>query len=495
MVYQQYTRPVRLQLSFRLGVSLFLLLILFPSIALPSVEAQERRNNDSANATVLTSFPFSQVVELSNITVEASEVNQPCSSGNSAWYQLTPTHDGTLSIAVASEGADVAPTIGLYTGTAHALAELACVDEIETDKTEVLKIITITAGKTYYVQAGVLKSTPKPIVVSINFISPAQALDCQAVECKYTYLPFIIKQPPVPTVTPTATKENTNDWLPQDSTVTTKLNGIDCPTTTFCVVVGDEGKLLTTSNGGSSWTVRDSGVTNNLNHANCIDDKTCVAVGHDGRIIRTTDGGNSWNKLNSSTGQHLRGVSCATTFCIAVGGIGDNTVLVFSNNSGQNWINPPVRFGNTILEGASCPNDGTCTVVGFYGRVIVFAGIGIKANHTLNEAIVLKDIACPSASNCLTVGTKGTVMKTSNAGGNWATRPSGVSATLEGVSCPDQQTCFAAGSDGLIINSSDSGDSWRSQKSGVTTSLNDINCPSLTTCYAVGDGGKILVRK
>jgi hypothetical protein len=59
-------------------------------------------------------------------------------------------------------------------------------------------------------------------------------------------------------------------------------------------VVGFEGTILRTTDGGLHWTMQTSGTTRDLYGVSFIDANTGIVVGTDGTILRTTTGGVTW---------------------------------------------------------------------------------------------------------------------------------------------------------------------------------------------------------
>ena len=67
------------------------------------------------------------------------------------------------------------------------------------------------------------------------------------------------------------------------------LRGISCPSTRFCVAVGDQGTVLTTADGGTTWTSQvaaGGSSTKQLTSVSCVSQTDCVAVGEVGIVLR-----------------------------------------------------------------------------------------------------------------------------------------------------------------------------------------------------------------
>ncbi|MCS7005186.1 MAG: YCF48-related protein [Cytophagales bacterium] len=95
--------------------------------------------------------------------------------------------------------------------------------------------------------------------------------------------------------------------------VTDNLNAVFFTHPDTGVVVGENGVIYTTNNGGLTWTPRNSNTTQTLNDVFFSRPQIGVAVGNNGTIVRTTDGGQTWTPVNSGTTQHLYRVTMRDT--------------------------------------------------------------------------------------------------------------------------------------------------------------------------------------
>jgi photosystem II stability/assembly factor-like uncharacterized protein len=91
------------------------------------------------------------------------------------------------------------------------------------------------------------------------------------------------------------------------------------------------------------------------------------------------------------------------------------------------------------------------------------------------------------------VGDYNTILKTTNGGGNWVSRPAGTTQ-LYGVHFPrNVQTGYAVGYNGTILKTTNGGEAWVFLSSGTTFALYSVHFPSDDqTGYAVGEGGTVL---
>lgn len=82
-------------------------------------------------------------------------------------------------------------------------------------------------------------------------------------------------------------------WSSQTSGTTKDLNSVFFINANQGWAVGDEGTILYSNNGGISWTTQVSGVTDNLNSVYFINNQKGWITGENGVILYTTNGGDN----------------------------------------------------------------------------------------------------------------------------------------------------------------------------------------------------------
>ena len=73
-------------------------------------------------------------------------------------------------------------------------------------------------------------------------------------------------------------------------------------------LVGDAGRIETTSDGGKTWTTQTSSVTADLMAGSATSNNVCWVVGRAGTILLTTDGGKNWRQLASPIATDIGGI-------------------------------------------------------------------------------------------------------------------------------------------------------------------------------------------
>jgi hypothetical protein len=266
-----------------------------------------------------------------------------------------------------------------------------------------------------------------------------------------------------------------------------QLQGVACPTSSFCVGVGIQNS----------------------------------STGFDSLIEQWN--GSTWSVASGIPADHgsLSGVSCAgPTFCLAVGG--ESTALSYLWN-GSSWAaeSVPLPPGTTfsILGTVSCPAINLCEAFGagdVIGTPEVFGEQWNGSSWSLTSAAIVPfsgqaitpyGMDCVSASDCLTVGTTdnrgdGEPFAEQWNGSTWSLANTGIGAELAlgsvlyGVSCVGGSWCQAvgvsAGSPNRNLIESWNGTQWTiepgvPQPSGGNAVLRGVDCFSATSCSAIGN--------
>ncbi|MGV3610863.1 MAG: YCF48-related protein [Fluviicola sp.] len=285
-----------------------------------------------------------------------------------------------------------------------------------------------------------------------------------------------------------------------DSGTGNQLNGVRLLSDNKGIVVGDGGKILTTTN-GLNWQHRISGVTTNLKEVEYINPTTIIVVGDWGTILKSTNGGMGWTPKNSGTSEMLYSVCVNGSDIYACG---QNGVILKSTDEGDSWtsINPGPGthifdiFFTSPTAGYAVGNDGYIfrTTDGgddwnpydlgistdFQLRSIYFTdpdhGFVVGRNLVLNQSIILRttdgggtfvpqivlgadyvEIKFLDAntgfilSQNLNVNT-GSISKTTNGGANWSYL-TGFSKTQTSMAFSGFNVSYTCGFNGTIFKS------------------------------------------
>ncbi|HIA68890.1 TPA: hypothetical protein EYN98_23205 [Candidatus Poribacteria bacterium] len=271
------------------------------------------------------------------------------------------------------------------------------------------------------------------------------------------------------------------------------------------------------------------GVEGDLQDVYCIDQKQAWLVGRNGLILYTTDGGKKWTKKEIKTENpvdflrvYFRGEKLGFITGTLPARWGVRAVLFVTQDGGLTWesIDPGVRsylYGIWMIDnkvgfmvGANNAylqtNDGGKTWKGKVERVA--AGDGV-ANEEIDDNWIsvsdlipefpyestrqnLRDVSFSSPTEGWIVGSYGSIQRTIDGGQNWEDQNSGVDNNLKAIAFVNETTGWIAGQEGVILHTNDSGVTWTKQKTNSPNNLNDIIFVNKDIGWAAGDFGTIL---
>jgi len=231
------------------------------------------------------------------------------------------------------------------------------------------------------------------------------------------------------------------------------LEGVSCPTTTFCVAAGStyngsEEQTLIEQWNGTSWSIvtspnRNTSTDNGFDGVSCTSSTFCVAAGSwynagDYEQALTAQwNGTSWSATTAAdtpNNDELDGVSCALpTFCVATGytyanGTNAPESTLVEQWNGTTWTitasSDLVAGGYNDLYSVSCTSTTFCVAVGYGQDGGPYSPARVNTARTLVEqwnGTTWSMVASPST-------------------------PSGFGNFLYGVSCVGPTSCVAVGS-------------------------------------------------
>jgi len=113
------------------------------------------------------------------------------------------------------------------------------------------------------------------------------------------------------------------------------FNDVYAITPDIVVVVGANGTILKTTDGGETWVQKESGTTAILNKIQFpTPDIGYITAGGDS-LLKTTDGGETWNVIDTESGFSLSGLSCVSENVIFVST--NNNAILKTEDGGENW--------------------------------------------------------------------------------------------------------------------------------------------------------------
>ena len=160
-------------------------------------------------------------------------------------------------------------------------------------------------------------------------------------------------------------------------------------------------------------------------------------------------------------------------------------------NGGISWIVSQSPTSNHYY-GVDFVDGRTGWTVGSTGTVIRTTDGG--TNWSLQSAPVtnnLYDVCFVNANLGLAVGDSGTILHTTNSGGLWSKVNSGTMLDLRGMKMVDTANAWIVGAAGTILRSTDGGATWQPQISNISTRLYSVCFLDSQNGWAVGHGPAI----
>ena len=294
-------------------------------------------------------------------------------------------------------------------------------------------------------------------------------------------------------------------WELIESGVTKDINSIFFICLNRGTVVGDQGLILRTGDGGNNWTAQNSGVTDNLYDIYYFGYSILLAVGASGTILFTNDTGQNWSIIQTGMmASYYSGQMISDTIGVAVG---VNAIFQpFFTRTDDGWITWEstsfyIENDNIFYEGKLTDVYFLNSSVGF-ATAIVDVPTGGAIVRTIDSGVTWETVLFfdePLYSIDFTwegvgyaVGEQGTILQSIDEGETWVELDSGIQTALHAVDFPSETTGCAVGDTGMILRTDDAGITWVQQGSGTTVDLYDTTFITQQTGFVVGEAGVIL---
>jgi photosystem II stability/assembly factor-like uncharacterized protein len=309
-------------------------------------------------------------------------------------------------------------------------------------------------------------------------------------------------------------------WVKQYGGTTENLNVVYFIDTNNGFVLGNNGTLLHTVDGGVNWVKQQSGTTNNLTSISFVDSKNGFIVGSDTTFLKTSDGGITWLNLSDSISTKFASVSFIDSFKgIAIEEVSYDSARVFkTTNGGFNWnvnskINNKYLFPRyikyltdeeIIVAGE---NTGSTDVYkssdGGLTWEFKFTGGGSSSGWGYNKTqFINATMGYLLANHGMTSQYYADFYKTTNGGTSWTQLINSYLPMCQTFFMVDGNLGYAVGNGqgylgdpdpNTIYKTVNGGKDWVKQLTGAATKkINDVFFTDSNNGILVGDGGLIL---
>jgi photosystem II stability/assembly factor-like uncharacterized protein len=258
-------------------------------------------------------------------------------------------------------------------------------------------------------------------------------------------------------------------WMRIQTPMASLVKGIDVPTPSVVVAVGEGGAIVRSNDAGLTWTMQTSGVTHDLWAVHFWSADSGVVVGDEGTILTTYDAGVTWTAresgMDKSGARFLFSAASIGHRLVAVGGeVGSySSVILTSTDRGATWSKQLLRESLFLDRIAFVDANIAITV----GMVLATQGGGIyrttdggsswKEVHSAPELITAVAV---SGSTVVAVGSGGWVYTSTDQGATWNASMELAGADLLDVALDGRNNGVIVGDPGVTLVSSDGGGTW-----------------------------------
>jgi len=231
-------------------------------------------------------------------------------------------------------------------------------------------------------------------------------------------------------------------------------------------VVGKKGKILRSNDRGLSWLLQKSGVNSSLQSIAAWDSLRAVIVGNNGLVLVTGDGGKNWKKIQlPGLVQNIKLLRVRIDPRGVAWLVGAMGTVYASDDAGEAWHRMAVERDQAWND-IGFPSAGKVWLVGEYGHVAVteykdalgkvapnWLDVKVPAEHSL-MAITFRD-----AQIGVIAGLDGVLLRTEDAGKRWERIPLSTTEHIFDVAF-GVDSAVGVGTRGLHIKSDRSGVRW-----------------------------------
>ncbi|MGH9937535.1 MAG: WD40/YVTN/BNR-like repeat-containing protein [Blastocatellia bacterium] len=291
------------------------------------------------------------------------------------------------------------------------------------------------------------------------------------------------------------------DWAAQSSGVLAKLSGVFFVDRDRGWVVGSNGTLLATEDGGAKWrrqTLPEGQKNEAVNDVWFFNLDRGLLLGEYGLYNRK--GVIDWSERIFLLMSNDRGANwkTGTLARLPVKQLGQTTgqpggLSGRKPNEGSEMLKPGQRPSDPLLLRMAFANDRIGWAVG-EGGTIQYTDDG-GATWKMQERSIRKllyDVTVIDGKRAWAVGAGGTILRTVDGVENWKEQPSNVTQTLRAVYFVDAERGWAVGARGTIITTTNGGARWQQQTSNVEQNFNDVVFVNANEGWIAGDRGLLL---
>lgn len=304
------------------------------------------------------------------------------------------------------------------------------------------------------------------------------------------------------------------------------------PASNLVFAVGQDGYLISSTNGGSTYSQQLAGIRNDFSATDFKTDRTGHITGQrgadyatgngatslvyrpipeeidivgmdywntsfgyvgaaSGKIYRTGNGGTSWVPVSVQTPETITGFYLFAPSVLYI--TGTNGYIARSFDSGVTWDAAGIQTNtNENLRDITYFDYQVGFAIGDNGQISWTNGGSIWENLPKLTSEELNALSKLDSNSAVIVGDAGVILKSVDKAKTWKKINVPYTENLNSVDFWDKNLGFISGDNGLILQTKDGGESWVKIPSGTIRNITGISVGTPTVAFAVGDDGTIL---
>ena len=268
-------------------------------------------------------------------------------------------------------------------------------------------------------------------------------------------------------------------------------------------IVGTDGVLLSTIDGGTTWKQTRRFTTDAIVQVHFQDDATgwllCErniysrGANAASYLRKTVDGGRTWEKIEFTEGGRERVTKLLFNKNGSAIAFGEGGVFYKLQEDGVSWKKTEMAIHYLLLD-ADYSDDLVGAIVGTGGTILFTEDAGLtwsKASLIGETDTRFNAIHFYGRKGAWAVGSRGRIFRSSGGGRLWRQQNSTVTADLIDVYFTSAASGWAVGDHGTIVRTRDGGATWYDVPSRTTHRLEKVTFVG-DRGFAIGFGGTVL---